>query len=576
MKLRFSIFLLLLCQFAMAQTRLDYFLTAAAQSRLQQQWSRATELYRHCLEIDSCSPEAMFQLGRIYIYLHQDSVGLEHLHRAVELDPDNIYYIEPLAAILLRKGCEEDALPLLERISELQTSRSDVLSHLAGLYARMGLIGEAISTYDRMEMLEGKMSQLSNEKFSLYMQLGDSASAFAELQSLCDEYPADLSYKIDMGYCYQQLGDFERALEIYDEVAAVDPDNVSLQMAMLDYYLMQGDDSLYNATRDSILYAPQTDTGKRVVLIQQMIQRMSPDSADTERIVERFEKVLRIDSISVELLTMYAAFSDYRQRPQGDISKIMSRILNVEPDNEMATQWLLQYYAEQRDFEALEEICRRGMNYYPGELVYAYFLGMILMEDGRYDDALAVLDRGTSMRSPETRLSLLSDAFTIKGDVYYAMEQHDKAFMEYDSALVYNKDNILCLNNYAYYLSLRNENLDKAEEMSYRTIRMEPENNVYLDTYAWILFMQEKYAESQKYMDKVVPLDSTEHFLMTDGHTTSAILEHAADIAWMNGDAQRAVYLWQLAVKRGDEDATPLLQKKAKRKRYYRMRNKKK
>ena len=205
MKLRFSIFLLLLCQFAMAQTRLDYFLTAAAQSRLQQQWSRATELYRHCLEIDSCSPEAMFQLGRIYIYLHQDSVGLEHLHRAVDLDPDNIYYIEPLAAILLRKGCEEDALPLLERISELQTSRSDVLSHLAGLYARMGLIGEAISTYDRMEMLEGKMSQLSNEKFSLYMQLGDSASAFAELQSLCDEYPADLSYKIDMGYCYQQL-----------------------------------------------------------------------------------------------------------------------------------------------------------------------------------------------------------------------------------------------------------------------------------------------------------------------------------------------------------------------------------
>ena len=171
-------------------------------------------------------------------------------------------------------------------------------------------------------------------------------------------------------------------MEIYDEVAAVDPDNVSLQMAMLDYYLMQGDDSLYNATRDSILYAPQTDTGKRVVLIQQMIQRMSPDSADTERIVQRFEKVLRIDSTSVELLTMYAAFSDYRQRPQGDISKIMSRILNVEPDNEVATQWLLQYYAEQRDFEALEEICRRGMNYYPGELVYAYFLGMILMEYG--------------------------------------------------------------------------------------------------------------------------------------------------------------------------------------------------
>lgn len=569
MKVFVVILATLLCQLSLAQTRLDYFMAEAAKSRMQGQWSKAMELYSHCLQIDSCSAEALYQLGRISFYLRQDSAGLEYLHKAVDLDPDNTYYIEPLAAILLRQGCEDDALPLLEHISKLQSNRSDVLSHLASIYSKTGRLEDAISTLDRLEMLEGKMSQLSKEKFSLYMEMGDSVKAFAELQSLCDEYPADLSYKIDMAYCYQQLGDYEKALQMYDEVRAIDPANVPLQMAMLDYYLSQGMDSLYDATRDSILYAPETETAKRVVLIQQMVQRMSPDSADTEQIIKRFERVLQLDSTNVELLTMYAAFLDYRQKPQEMIQSVMSRVLLVEPDNEMATQWLLQYYASRKDYFSLEEICRRGVNYHPKDLVYPYFLGMIMLERNNNAEALEVLDRGIRLRSEDTRLALVSDAFTVKGDVFYKMGKHADAFLQYDSALVYNKDNVLCLNNYAYYLSLRNEYLDKAEEMSYRTIKAEPDNRTYLDTYAWILFMQAKYEQAQEYMDKVVPRDSSEQFLMTDLYTSTAILEHAGDIAWMNGDAERATYLWQLAVRRGDDEVTPILRKKAKKRKYY-------
>ena len=569
MKVFVVILATLLCQLSLAQTRLDYFMAEAAKSRMQGQWSKAMELYSHCLQIDSCSAEALYQLGRISFYLRQDSAGLEYLHKAVDLDPDNTYYIEPLAAILLRQGCEDDALPLLEHISKLQSNRSDVLSHLASIYSKAGRLEDAISTLDRLEMLEGKMSQLSNEKFSLYMEMGDSVKAFAELQSLCDEYPADLSYKIDMAYCYQQLGDYEKALQMYDEVRAIDPANVPLQMAMLDYYLSQGMDSLYDATRDSILYATETETAKRVVLIQQMVQRMSPDSADTEQIIKRFERVLQLDSTNVELLTMYAAFLDYRQKPQEMIQSVMSRVLLVEPDNEMATQWLLQYYVSRKDYFSLEEICRRGVNYHPKDLVYPYFLGMIMLERNNNAEALEVLDRGIRLRSEDTRLALVSDAFTVKGDVFYKMGKHADAFLQYDSALVYNKDNVLCLNNYAYYLSLRNEYLDKAEEMSYRTIKAEPDNRTYLDTYAWILFMQAKYEQAQGYMDKVVPRDSSEQFLMTDLYTSTAILEHAGDIAWMNGDAERATYLWQLAVRRGDDEVTPILRKKAKKRKYY-------
>jgi tetratricopeptide (TPR) repeat protein len=556
MRKLFVVLSLMVCRFVVAQSRLDYFMTEAAKSSMQGQWTKAADLYSHCLEIDSCSPEALFQLGRLQLYLRRDSIGLEYIYKAVELDPKNSYYMEPLAAILLRQGCEEEALPLLERISELETKRSDVLSHLANLYSKADRLEEAIQTYDRLELLEGKLAQLSMQKFSLYMQLGDSVRAFAELQSLCDEYPAEMSYRVEMGYCYQQIGDYDTAMEVYNQVKSIEPTNVDLQMAMLDLYIMQGMDSLYEATRDSILYSPDTDTGKRIVLIQQMIQRMSPDSVDTERIIERFEKVVALDSADVEMLTMYASFLNYRERPETEIQRLMARVLTVEPDNEMATQWLLQYYAGNRDYSSLEEICRRGVNYHPQELLYSYFLGMMLIERSEYVEALGVLNRGLRQRSEDTRLALLSEVFTLKGDVYYKMDRHEEAFLQYDSALVYNRDNVLCLNNYAYFLSLKNQDMDKAEEMSYRSIKAEPDNKTYLDTYAWILFMQEKYEEAQQYMDKVVPRESTEKFLLTDEYTSSVILEHAGDIAWMNGEQERAIYLWRLALKRGDKDVS--------------------
>lgn len=558
---------LCLCRFVYSQARLDYFMTEAAKCRMQQQWSKAFDMYRYCLDMDSDNAEALYQMGRMYFYLRQDSMGLEYLHRAVELDSSNTYYIEPLAAILLRQGCEEEALPMLERICELQSNRSDVLSHLSGIYAKTGRLEDAISTLDRLEILEGKMSQISSDKFSMYMQLGDSAKAFGELRSLCDEYPADLSYRINMGYAYQQLGYFDTALAIYDEVRRIDPTNPSLQLAMLDYYYDQGMDSIYTSSRDSILYDSDTDVDKKVLLLRQMVQRSSADSSDIKMITERFDRVLQTDTASVDLLGLYAAFLDYRQMPKAQIRSVLTRVLSVEPDNEMATQWLFQYYAGIQDYESLEEMCRRGINYHPEELMYSYFLAMILYERNLYDDALGVLDNGLGKRSAETRMALLSNTFTVRGDIYYKKKMYEKAFLDYDSALVYNRDNILCLNNYAYYLSLLDTQLDKAEEMSYRTIKAEPENKVYLDTYAWILFMQGSYGEAQKYMDMVVPRDSSDAFLLENEHTSANILEHAADIAWMNGEEERAVALWRLAVKRGD-DVSPVLLKKAKKKKY--------
>ena len=139
--------------------------------------------------------------------------------------------------------------------------------------------------------------------------------------------------------------------------------------------------------------------------------------------------------------------------------------------------------------------------------------------------------------------------------------------LDFTKIIIHN-DNVSCLNNYAYYLSLQERELDKAEEMSYRSIRLQPDNKTFLDTYAWILFMKERYSEAQHYMDRVCPPDSTDSVLLADDALSGVVFEHAGDIAACNGLIDQAVRFWTLAQQTGGNGLTAVLPKKIKLKKY--------
>ncbi len=111
--------------------------------------------------------------------------------------------------------------------------------------------------------------------------------------------------------------------------------------------------------------------------------------------------------------------------------------------------------------------------------------------------------------------------------------------------------------------------LDEAAEMSRRTLKAAPDNPIYLDTYAWIMFVSRQYDEAERVMHKVVPPDSTDEYLLDNKYCMSNVLEHAGDIAWMQGKEEEALRFWRLAMKRDDKTGTPLLPKKVRKKKYY-------
>ena len=551
-----------------AQTNFDYFYLEAEKCRLAEDYSSAMDLYRHCLDINPEAPEALYNIGLLYLYLRSDSIGTAYIRQACQRDANNPYYLETLAALYLNKRDAESSIPVLEKMASLQPRRSDILSQLAQLYSTVGDTDKAIGVLDRIELLEGFSPQVSVEKFRLYKEKGQLDSAFVQLQTLCDDAPHDMNLRVVVGSQYMLAGDTVRALQIYDEVRQKEPTNTNLQLATLDYLRDSRQDDRYNAMRDSLLFLADSPTQLRVLMLRSYIADVQSDSTYAPRLEAAFDTLLARPQQDAQMLIMKAAYQVYRKQSQEAICETMRKVLEVEPGNETALRELLQYYAEKNDEKGVEDISRRGLNYHPEEIAYAYYLGMALAEQKKLEDATDVLQQGLRVRTEYVSERLVSNVFGVLGDIYYQQGKEQEAFAAYDSALVYMEDNIMCLNNYAYYLSLKEEQLDRAEEMSYRTIRQEPENITYLDTYAWILFKKGDYSHARSYMDKVVNPNKTDEELLADERLMGNLIEHAGDIYANLGELETALRFWKLAKQKGDDTCTPLLKKKIKRKKY--------
>ncbi len=532
--------------------------------------SGAFDLLCHAYDICPDAPEVLYDLALYRLALRQDSLAERLFVRAAALDPQNTYYKEALASFYLQRRRTEEALPQLETLATLQPKRTDVLSQLVTIYSNLDRPADAIRTLDRIELLDGKMASVSYRKFALYKSMEKEQEAFAELESLCEEYPHEMSYRLAIGDQLLTAGRIDEAEKVYDEVRRTEPDNLGLKLSMLELYRQTEQDSLFRATRDSLLYAPKTESDTRAALLRDLISsEMKDDSIGRQRVEQAFARLDEAFPQDLALLQLRAAYlATYDKSNDSAFVAVMDRVNELEPANTQALFYLIQYYAEHQDFEHLENICRRAVLTHPEELLCHYFLGVALYQQDKKREALAAFRAGIVQKNEDSRPAMVADLYSVMGDILHEMGSEREAYAAYDSCLVYQDDNVQCLNNYAYYLSLQETDLDRAEEMSYRTIRLQPNNKTYLDTYAWILFMKQRYSEAQIYIDRVCPPDSADAELLADPEISGVVFEHAGDIAACNGNLDQALRFWQLAQQAGGNGLTALLPRKIKLKKY--------
>lgn len=515
------------------------------------------DLLRRCTELNPQAAEAYFFLAQYYNGLKDKNKALENIKRAADLRPGNHFYLETLAQAYVGSGRYDEAIDVMEGIVAREKSRDDVLSMLVQLYMQKDDYAKAIATLDRLETIEGKSERLSYAKSSIYTQKGDRKAAVEEMKRLADQYPNDLNYRGMYGDILLVNGEKEKALEVFNSILREEPDNSHALASLRIYHKENHDTVAADSVTRILLMDRQTDSDTKITIMRQEITENEQNGGDSTRILRLFDMMEAVPQENADISELHAAYMNLKKMPQDSISRVLHHILTIEPDNAAARLQLVGYAWNREDRKTVIELCGAARQYNPDEMAFYYYQGMAYYIDDDYDNALSTFQNGIGVITEKSDPTIASDFYNIMGELLYKKGRKEEAYAAYDSCLQWKDDNIGCLNNYAYYLSMDGRELEKAERMSYRTVEAEPENANNLDTYAWILFLQGRTAEARVYIDQA---------LKHDDDLSAVILEHAGDIHAVCGDMEKAMELWNKAAVKDPENSK--LKRKIKQKKY--------
>ena len=552
---------------AQRSPRFDYFYHEAEKC-MRNNDASAVELFSHCLEIDSTAAEALYSMGIVRLALQDsDSVGMDMLERACRIDSCNATYLKVLASIYLEQRNTDRVIAVLERLASLQKHPTDVLDQLISVYQSVGQNEKAMQTLQRMELIDGPSENLSYRKSNLYNEMGMPDSARAEMQRLCEAYPREPGYKLLLATKYVEEDRVEDARQVLEEVQRDNPGYDRLVSAWL-YFYQHTDWPRYLQVRDSILLDSATSDANRSMILEVYARETLSDSTRIPLLERAYATLTSRPDCSVDVLLAEASWYARMGKDASEIAGVMERVLDKDAGNDTAIRYLLYYYIQKGGSGSIEDMCRRGLAYHPEEIVFTFYLSSVLLVSNQDQEAQSVLTQGLQVRDSGSDDKTVSACFSMLGDLLHEQGKDSEAFAAYDSSLVYNRENIPTLNNYAYFLSLTGTRLDEAEEMSYRTVVLEPRNATYLDTYAWILFLKKKYSEARVYMNRAADPALGDGQIQEREELNGNILEHAGDIHACCGDMEQALRFWKLAVQRKDGTCSKRISAKIKKRKY--------
>lgn len=539
--------------------RFDYFFLEAVRQQNAGKLTAAFELLEHARSINPNAAEVYYYESMFQAMMKRDSLALANMEKAVELNPDNQTYAEQLAQYYIANQQYDKAISAYELLYAHNHDNTDALRILVQLYQQKKDFPNMLSTIERLETEEGESEQLALSKMRVYEMMGDQKAAYNSLKDLADKHPLDMVYRVMLGNWLMQNNRQKEAYKYFIDVLKEEPDNAYAESSLYDYYNATHQEALARQMLDRILMGDNTPVDTKIVMIRAFIQDNEAHGGDSTQVLSLFDKVLAVPKPEEHIAELRAAYMSLKKMPQDSVNAAYMKVLDIAPDNAGARLQLVQSLWNAKKYDEVIAMTDQAQAYNPEEMVFYYFGGMAHYLKGDEESTLSTFKKGIAQVNDKSSPDLVSDLYMIMGDILNKKGLEKESFAAYDSCLHYKDDNVPALNNYAYYMSVNGKNLHQAEQMSFKTIKAEPKNGTYLDTYAWILFMEERYHEAKIYIDQAVAnLDSTQN--------NNTVIEHAGDIYAMNGLTEEAMKFWQRSYDAGNKsDAVEL---KLKNKRY--------
>ncbi|HXC06280.1 MAG TPA: tetratricopeptide repeat protein [Bacteroidia bacterium] len=525
--------------------------------------------FNECLRIDPDNGASHYELAAIYNQQERNDLALAHAKGAAEQDPKNEWYLFLYAQLLQETHKASEAADQFHKLMKLSPDKPEYYYGYSDALLYQGKYKEAIKVYEEIELQHGASEETSLQKAKVFDRMGETEKAEAEIHKLMVQDPTETKYYVflsqlflDKAAAFKAKGNTEKENEmtekahlLYTDLLKADPGNPYALLSLAEYYLgKEKYDSAYVQYKAALLN-PDLDIDSKVKVALKYFYESEKD----EKLKAECEELCHIlTTVHPNEAKAHAVMGDflYREKRKEEARMEYRKAVDLDKSKYVIWNQLLVIDSELNDYTDMLRDSKDATELFPSMPIPYFFYGLALLQERKYEEAIDALNGGVIYVLDNKPLE--SQFYANLGDAYHKTKSFQKSDEAYDKALALDPDNAYVLNNYAYYLSLRNENLDKAEKMSKHSNELETKNANFQDTYAWILYRQGKFEQALDWQNKA---------LSATGDPSAVMLEHYGDMLYHLNRKEEAFTYWMKSKTKGG--GSEFLEKKIADKKMY-------
>ena len=502
-----------------------------------QNYEESLKIFQRCIKMRPNKAESFYQASLLSLFLSSFNEALAYSQKSVEISPENKWYLRNYIDVLIQIPDYKLASEQLLNLIELEPLNEVNFFQLADTYIYSKSYNKAIGVYNKLEKLKGIDKITSMQKQKLYMQMKNLRLATKEIVLLSEKFPNDIEILEILAESYLLNNDREKAFSIFKKISIISPENGQVHLTLANFYRDQNDN--FNSYKELKLAFKSSNVSleTKISIIASYFPLIQTNDTLKSQAFELSLLIIEAHPLQAQVYAIHAdlLFSDGQKNIA---KKFYKKTLEIDKNFKEVWTQLLFLEIQENNFDSLLNLSFQALSYYPIEPLYYYFYAISNLRKDNLKIALENLNSGLEFVIDNKALKL--EFHTSLAVTYHLLQMHSQSDSIFEMILLDYPDNILVLNNYSYYLSLRNERLEIAKKMSYKCNTLEPNNGTYEDTYAWILYCLGDFVEARNWIEKS---------MSNNGNESSVIVEHYGDILYELNFMELAIEQWKKALK---------------------------
>lgn len=425
-------------------------------------YSKAEEIYRKLIKKDDEDAEALLYLGAVYteqkiynkateafkkltlhptyaskhvahyyiarIYSEQSKNNFAkvkaELQKAIAIKPDFFDAVNMLGIMIEKSEGKKKAYNFYADFQQKHGPNLKLAEMLAQYYITANDLDKA---YEQLEILDESGEDLIQVKLKMGLILIEKKvydKAIVKLQEILETTPESDKVRFYLSAVYEEKKAYKQALEQYMQI----PKNSGYfeEARLHAAYIFKLTGNL-----DQALTVLKEVADKKIENPQSyfLLSQLWEDKKDLKNAMESLKLAAEKFPKNSQVYYHMGTLQD-RMNLKDEMIVNMQKVVELEPDHAQALNFLAYTWAEKNEKLDLAEVyARKAVKHEKQDAFILDTLGWVLFKKGAFKEAIEVLEKAHSM---QPQVSIISEHL---GDVYFHVDQHEKAQISFKKAV---------------------------------------------------------------------------------------------------------------------------------------------